>query len=436
MERYHFTMYNLSETLVSALKEHNYVRMSPVQQIVIPRALRGESFMVKAKTGSGKTHAFLIPLIERLTKQEIETALILVPTRELAQQIYDFARELNKNTPPLKLLLLAGGLERSRTQSKMAQRPHLIIATPGRFHDLALKDTVISLRHLDTIIIDEADMLLDSGFLGITNEILQYFQPGTAQLYSATIPQLVRDLMRMYADITEIITVDEEITPAYNVTHYLIDVAHQDRHAATLAFIKERTPYLLLIFCSTTKEVGELYEYLNANSVKAAIISGGLDARTRKTMMRRIKNDEFSVIVASDIAARGIDINNVSDVLNVNFPRDLSFYFHRAGRTGRFDAKGNAFSFYNRDDENVVKKLREDVAFNYMQYRDGSFKESAQPDEFVKHKRATTDLEVKIHKAANRRAPKKVKPGYKQKRKAIIDRVARKHKKSSNKRRK
>lgn len=431
---HHFGMYNISEPLINVLKERGYERMSPVQEQVIPRALRGESLMVKAKTGSGKTHAFLVPLIERLQREEIEVALILAPTRELAKQIYDFARELNVLERELRLLLLAGGIERSKTALKMARRPELIIATPGRFHDLALKETVISLRHLDTIIIDEADMLLDSGFLAITSEILQYFQPSTAQLYSATIPQQVRDLMNVYADVDEIVNIDEEVTTSETVTHYLVDVGHRNRHEAALNFIKTYQPYFLLIFCSTNKEVKELYEYLGNQQIKVGIMSGDLDSRTRKMMLRRIKKDEFHVIVASDIAARGIDIDNVTDVLNINFPSDLSFYFHRAGRTGRFQETGNAYSFYNRDDGEVIKKLlAEKIEFRFILYRGRNFEEVAKPQEFSGHKRASTELEQKISKNVDRRAPKKVKPGYKKKRRELIDRIARKHNKKRKK---
>lgn len=434
MVGHHFGMYSISEPLIEVLKERGYERMSPVQEQVIPRALRGESLMVKAKTGSGKTHAFLVPLIERLHRREIEVALVLAPTRELAKQIYDFARELNVLERELRLLLLAGGIERSKTALQMLRRPELIIATPGRFHDLALKETVISLRHLDTIIIDEADMLMDSGFLGVTSEILQYFQPSTAQLYSATIPQLVRDLMHVYADVSDVVTLDEEITTSETVTHYLIDVAHRNRHEAALNFIKTYQPYLLLIFCSTNKEVKELYEYLANAQVKVGIMSGDLDSRTRRAMMRRINKDEFPVIVASDIAARGIDIDNVSDVLNINFPTDLSFYFHRAGRTGRFAKTGNAYSFYNRDDEEVIRKLLDEkIDFRFISYRAQNFEEVAKPHEFSVHKRATTELSQKISKAVDRRAPKKVKPGYKKRRSATIDRIASKYKRKQKK---
>ena len=186
-----FKQFNLKTELVEVLAELGYINLAPVQEKVIPIALRGESLLARSETGSGKTHAFLVPILNKLNVDINEVqAIILAPTRELAKQIYDFATEINQKLGNFRILLLAGGIEKTRNIAQMSLGPQLIIATPGRLKDVGFVNGVITLRTVKTLVLDEADMLMDSGFLPIVNEILLQLDSPQIMIFSATIPKL------------------------------------------------------------------------------------------------------------------------------------------------------------------------------------------------------------------------------------------------------
>lgn len=425
-----FAKYNLEPRLVATLAKHGYLQMTAVQEKVIPLALSGESLIVKSATGSGKTHSFLIPLLAKLNKEDGIQAIILAPTRELARQLYNFSNELNKDYRQIDILLLAGGIEKSRTKDRLINKPQLVIATPGRFSDLLVNEDTTSLKSVHTLILDEGDMLLDAGFYNDIAHIIEVVDPKTIQLFSATIPQKLVSLISKKTGVKSILELDKHEKTSYEVVHHLIDVHHQDRQKVTLEFIKAKNPYLILVFCSTNKEVMSLYEYLSATGLKVGLLTGELEARKRKAMFRRVQSNEFSVIVASDIAARGIDILDVSHVLSLSFPFDLEFYFHRAGRTGRNSAHGEAYTLYDHDDLKTVAKLeKEGVKFTTLLYRSGEFIAAPKAKKTVKAQTSSEKaLEEKIKKAVAHTKTKKVEPRYKKKVKEEISRVKRRHK--------
>ena len=166
-----FGKYNLDKKLVDVLKKHGYLNMTPVQSAILPKALKGESLIVKAKTGSGKTHSYLIPILNKLEKVNELQALILAPTRELARQIYEFAKQINDDYKQVDILLLAGGLQTSRHKERLATKPALLIATPGRLKALLINEDITSFKSIHTVVLDEGDMLLDSGFYGVISKL-------------------------------------------------------------------------------------------------------------------------------------------------------------------------------------------------------------------------------------------------------------------------
>lgn len=424
-----FGKYNIDKRLVDTLKKHGYVTMTGVQSEILPRALKGESLIVKAKTGSGKTHSYLIPILNKLEKTEELQALILAPTRELARQIYDFARVLNDDYKGVDILFLAGGLQTSRHKERLASKPALIIATPGRLKALLINEDITSFKSIHTVVLDEGDMLLDSGFYDVISETLAALDNPTVQLFSATIPQKLANLVTLKTGVKTVIDIDRDDKTSDNVTHHLIDVHHMNRFEVVESFIKHFNPYLLLVFCSTNKEVLELYEFLSAKGHKIGLLTGELESRKRKAMFRRVRNNEFQVVVASDIAARGIDIEHVSDVLSVSFPFDLEFYFHRAGRTGRLENKGNAYTLYDHDDLETVEKVEKlGVKFTRLVYKGGAFSAVTKR---ISRKKALTpeekELNVKIKTAVAETKTKKVRPGYKKKVRTAVENVKRKH---------
>lgn len=428
-----FGKYNIEKTLVDVLNKHGYLQMSEVQAAIIPPALKGESLIVKAKTGSGKTHSFLIPLLSRLTKEGGIQAVILAPTRELARQIYDFTQQINKDYRNIDVLLLAGGLEKTRHRDRLSNKPALLIATPGRFKDLLINEDVTSFKSVHTVILDEGDMLLDSGFYDVISETLNVIDAKTIQLFSATIPQKLANLVTFKTGVRSVIDIDKKDKTSETVTHYLIDVHHQDRFLVVEAFIKRFNPYLLLIFGSTNKDVLALYEHLSAKGQKIGLLTGELDNRKRKAMFRRVKNNEFQIVVASDIAARGIDIADVSHVLSLSFPFDLEFYFHRAGRTGRNQNEGEAYTLFDHDDLPIVEKVEAlGVSFKTLAYKKGEFIEVQKKE---RSKKALTPekqaLETKIKKTVAATKTKKVRPRYKKKVKEAVAKVKWFHRKQT-----
>lgn len=424
-----FGKYNIDKKLVDVLKKHGYLNMTPVQSVILPKALKGESLIVKAKTGSGKTHSYLIPILNKLEKVNELQALILAPTRELARQIYEFAKQINDDYKQVDILLLAGGLQTSRHKERLATKPALLIATPGRLKALLINEDITSFKSIHTVVLDEGDMLLDSGFYGVISETLAALDNPVVQLFSATIPQKLANLVTFKTGVKNVIDIDRADKTSDNVTHFLIDVHHQNRFEVVEKFINHYHPYLLLVFCSTNKEVLALYEYLSERNHKIGLLTGELESRKRKAMFRRVRNNEFRVVVASDIAARGIDIEDVSDVLSVSFPFDLEFYFHRAGRTGRLDNKGNAYSMYDHDDLDTVEKLEKlGVSFTRLLYKGGQFSDAPKRES---RKRALSpdekELNVKIRTAVAQAKTKQVRPGYKKRVRTAVEKVKKEH---------
>lgn len=433
MQNYHFSQFALKKPLVDQLEKLGYINLTPVQNAVIPRALKDESLIVKSATGSGKTHAFLVPIINKLNLEENKVqAIILAPTRELAAQTHRFALEISEAFPSLRLALLAGGEEKSRNIEKLANNPHLIIATPGRLKDLGLEDDITSLNSVNTLVLDEADMLLDSGFFNIIDEILAALPRRQIMVFSATIPTALTNLIAKYLSTSKIIDLSEDIPTASLVNHHALFTRHASKFELITNFIKWRSPYFLLIFASTKSEVQEIYTYLLNAGYQVGQIHGDLTSRQRRTMMRRIRGDEFPIVVASDMAARGIDLDHVSDVLNVNLPNNLEYYFHRAGRAGRYDVKGDAWTFYDNDTIHLIEKISsQGVEFEFYNYEKGTFKKvkdgpKRQQRRLSKEEKA---LDAKIKRKVGKGKKQKVKPGYKKKLQREIKQVKRQHRK-------
>lgn len=427
-----FSQFALEPRLIETLSSLNYVDMTPVQEKAIPKILKGESLLVRSQTGSGKTHSFLVPIFNKINVNVNKVqAIILAPTRELARQIYDFAVQISKKYNNIRILLLAGGLEKSRNAEKLALGPQLVIATPGRLKDIGFENSVISLESVETIILDEADMLMDQGFFGLVTDILLRLKSAQILVFSATIPVKLNHIIEKFVGKSHVVDIDQEQKTSASVSHYAIDIHHKDYLEATLAFIKWKNPYFLLIFASNKKQVNEIYEFLIDNGIKAGVLHGDLESRERKSMLKRIKRDEFPVIVASDIAARGMDIANVTEVLSVNLPNDLDFYFHRAGRTGRYDKSGDSYVFYDHDTLPTIEKLENlGVDFKHIVFKNGEFnpkKYTRRSDKLKAVDKVDDELITQIRKVKTKVKSNKVKPGYKKKVQKAVEQVKRKH---------
>ena len=426
-----FKSYALSSKMLESLEKLNYINPTPIQEVVIPSALRGESLVARSATGSGKTHSFLIPIVDRIdiNLNQVQ-AVIMAPTRELAKQTFDFLKELIALYGNISIRLLCAGEEKKRVIDKLQNTPQIIVATPGRLNDLILKENALDISNVKYFVIDEADMLLEMGFFEEINNLLTILKEPTIMIFSATIPLNLRHLIEKYIKAEKVFEIGEEGSTNSQVSHYLIDTRHKDLKECALTFLKIKNPYLCLIFCSKKEDVDKLYKFLNQNGVKVGVLHGDLEMRQRKQMMRRIRNDEFSVIVCSDMAARGLDLDNVSDVLNIDLPNNFEFYFHRAGRTGRYKSYGNCYTFYNNDQIDSVKRIIDaGIEVQYLSLRDNELVSSKG---FEKKKSNSSkqdeELNKEIKKAVAKTKSNKVKPGYKKKVKEAVEKAKRQHK--------
>ena len=420
---------NLSEQMIKSLERQGFTNPSEIQLRSIPKALKGETLMVQSATGTGKTLAFLVPIIERIDyfNQNIQ-AIIIAPTRELAQQIYDFANPFTKEFPNLKIKLFKSGVEREESSQGLSIPPHIAIGTPGRLADIL--PGKVSLRFVNTVVLDEADMLLREGFFGEIDKIVDQTNKPRFLVYSATLESNLAHELEKYIG-PNIPVINEETMTASNVTHYLIDIRHNDVLTSLIEVIEAIKPYLLLVFASKKETANELYAGLRARKYKTALLTGDLDTRERKSIIRRVKDGEFYILVCSDMAARGLDIPDVSDVINVDLPNNLEFYYHRAGRTGRFNKTGNCYTFYSNDKTaKPLALIKNGVDFKYLVLRDGQLVAGKGIEKTHPTKRKVDEeLQNKIQKvkAQTRNKDKKVKPGYKKKQKAAIEKVKQQH---------
>ena len=415
---------NLSEKMLKSLARQGFSNPSNVQLKAIPKALKGETLMVQSATGTGKTLCFLVPIIEKidLNNKSLQ-AIIVAPTRELAQQIYDFAIPFAKEFEGLKIRLFKSGEERENTLKGLSIAPHIIIGTPGRLADI-LKDGTLSFKNVKTVVFDEADMLLKEGYFEEIDKFALNIDHPQYLVFSATLEANLSHELEKYVG-PNIPVVNEDIMTSNNVTHYLIDIRHEDMLSALEQVIKCINPYLLLVFASKKETANEVYTHLRNRKYKAGLLTGDLNARQRKNVMKQIKNEEIYILVCSDMAARGLDINDVTDVINLDLPNNLEFYYHRAGRTGRFNKQGNCYVFYNNDSTSRPLRLVEDgVNFIYKVLRDGQLFDGKPIEKTHPTKRKVDqELENKIRQinAKAKGKNKKVKPGYKKK---IRDEIA------------
>ena len=423
-----FKAFNLSQKMVDALKELGYISPSKIQEIVIPKILRNENVIAQSETGSGKTHAFLVPVFDSInTKSNDLDTIIFAPTRELAYQIFTFAKELNKYYQDVRVSLLTSGKDKKLDYKKADTNPHIIIGTPGRIKDV-INSHSIKVNIVKRIILDEGDMLIEYGFFDDIENVIDQCNDPQIVLFSATIKENIKQYLTKYFNFDDEV-IHEKVQTSSNVSHHAIDIKNKDVFESTLDFLKIKNPYSIIIFASTVELTKNLFNYLREHNIYCGALYGELSTRERKSMIRRFKNDEFHILVSSDIGGRGIDIQDVSDVLSVDLPSDLDYYYHRAGRTGRFDKKGDSWIFYSSHEQAKFNKiLNSGIKFDYFKFGEDSLI-SVEPFSFKKknNKKMDEDLRLGIEKAKAKTRTNKVKPGYKKKRKEAIEKAKKKH---------
>lgn len=426
-----FKDYHLRNDLLNAIKEIGFTSPTNIQKLVIPRVLKKESLMVQSVTGSGKTHAFLIPLLQNIdpTLNEVQ-AVIISPTRELAMQLYKVFVDLtSKLDYPLNISRVIGGGSREAEIKKFEKdQPHIVIGTLGRLTDLVIETNILKIHNAKTVVIDEADMIFDEKELLEVDKIMGKVQ-GKPQflIFSATIPKGLRSFLNKYLENIATIFLEEKGLTANKIEHVMLQCKAKDKKTVLFDLLKIINPYLCLIFVNTKEGVDSLAIDLAKEGYRVGKLHGDMDDRSRKQMIKRIHDLEFKYVVASDIAARGIDIVGVSHVINFDLPKEIEFFIHRTGRTARNENTGISYSLYAYDDDAYIKNLQtRGLVANFYQIKNGELVEA----KFTKKIRRISineQIEQDIHHKVP--LPKKVKPGYKKKRNEKIQKEIKKAKK-------
>lgn len=427
-----FTDTRLRSEIRQGLAKIGFTKPTPVQEKVIPAMLKGESVIVQAATGSGKTHAYLIPILNAIDEDaRYVQAIVTAPSRELADQLYRVARQLRDNSG-LNIIIahLAGGSDRDRQIARFEQNKlQLVIATPGRLLDFADKK-ILLLDQVKNFVIDEADMTLDLGFLADVDKIAARLPKDVVMsAFSATIPVKLTNFLRKYMAKPEEIVIDNPAVIAPTIKNDLLDIGSKDRKKIVYKLLTMGQPYLALAFANTKQMVDELADYLTKQGLKVAKIHGGITERERKRTLREVRAGQYQYVVASDLAARGIDLPGVSLVINYEIPKDLEFIIHRIGRTGRNGLPGHAVTLVREEEMNRVGALEHmGVHFDFVEIKDGAL--APRTHYRRRDNRTASNRQLDPHmKGVVKKVKSKRKPGYKKKIKQAIQEDNRKKRK-------
>lgn len=346
----------LDNRIVRAIREMGFEKLSPIQEQAIPYLLQGEDIIGQAQTVTGKTAAFGIPAIQHINPdvKKLQT-IILCPTRELAIQAAEELRKIAKYMHGIKVLPVYGGQDISR-QIAGLRGVQIIVGTPGRVMDHMRRRT-IKLDLVNMVVLDEADEMLNMGFREDMELILGQI-PGEHQtaLFSATMPKPILEITDRFQNDAKLVKVAAQELTIPLVSQKFYRVKNQDKDAACVRLLEYYQPKLTLIFCNTKKKVDELSDLLKEQGFQAEGLHGDLSQAQRDAVMKRFRNGGTSILIATDVAARGIDVDDVEAVINYDIPQDIEYYVHRIGRTGRAGRKGRSFTFANSRE---IYKIRE-----------------------------------------------------------------------------
>jgi len=333
---------------------------TPVQEKILPIALAGKNIAAQSQTGTGKTATFLVALFNRLLRsggtsqkgKQQPRALIMAPTRELVVQIHQEANLLGGHTD-LVVQAIFGGIDYEKQREALRQHDiDIIIATPGRLIDY-LKQKIFNLKSIEVLIIDEADRMFDLGFIPDLRFILRRCSPYNKRqslLFSATLSYRVMELAYEHLDITESIVITPNQLAAENIEQCLYHVGKKEKIPLFFGLLAKENPERTLVFCNTKRMAEILVDYLKVNHYPAAALTGDVPQKKRLAILERFKKKDITILVATDVASRGLHIDNVTHVVNFDLPQDAEDYVHRIGRTARVGASGKAISLASEDD--------------------------------------------------------------------------------------
>ena len=359
MTTLNFDQLSLSPEMMRAIADMGFSTASPIQAEAIPVLLEGSDLVGQAQTGTGKTAAFSIPLIERIdTSRGPAQALIMCPTRELAVQVADEIRKLLKYKPGISVVAIFGGDPIVRQFRALNKKPQIIVGTPGRMLDHIRRGS-IRLNKVHTVVLDEADEMLDLGFRDDIETILKT-TPEARQtvLFSATMTPQIMELANQFQREPQQIQVAQTEDQSALIEQLYVEVHPRKKLDALTYLIDHHQLNLALVFCNTKRQVDDLVMRLQTQGYSVDGLHGGMAQPKRAKVLNRFRQGKLQFLVATDVAARGIDVRNIEAVFNYDLPKDLEYYVHRIGRTGRAGNAGRAFTFVRREEMNQLKKIR------------------------------------------------------------------------------
>ncbi|MEH7095683.1 DEAD/DEAH box helicase [Neobacillus vireti] len=368
-----FISLGISKELADRLRTYGVAVPTPIQQQAIPFVMKGDDVIAQAQTGTGKTFAFILPIIEKIDRDATHVqALIVAPTRELALQITEEIEKMIADIQGLAVLAVYGGQDVDKQLKKLKRHPQIVVGTPGRLLDHIRRETV-RLGETDFLVLDEADQMLHIGFLNEVEEIIRE-TPATRQtmLFSATMPPEIRKLAAKHMRNPNYIQIEKTQGPAISVKQLAFHTTDRAKQATLIKLIETHRPFLAVIFCRTKRRVSKLYDALKAYGFSCDELHGDLSQAKRERVMKRFRDAEIQLLVATDVAARGLDVEGITHVFNYDIPEDAESYVHRIGRTGRAGMTGLAVTFYSSDDRPALEQIEKELSINIPKQSDGN----------------------------------------------------------------
>ncbi|MBO0468302.1 DEAD/DEAH box helicase [Enterococcus plantarum] len=357
MNKINFSTYPISDIILEAISDLGYETPTLVQQAVIPAVLEGKDLLVQSQTGSGKTASFAIPLCETVDWIENKPqVLVLEPTRELAQQVQEDIINIGRYKR-IKATAVYGKASYVKQKSELKQKSHIVVGTPGRVLDHILKGT-LPLEKINCLVIDEADEMLNMGFIEQVKEIIAALpEAKNTLLFSATMPKTIEKLSSTYLREPVVVKIEasEKTTP--KIQHAFLDVTEEHKFAALEAVTIVENPDTCIIFANTQEKVNDTYDFLVKTGYPVGKLHGGMMQEDRFDVMDAFRKGKFRYLVATDVAARGIDIENITHVINLDVPFEKESYVHRVGRTGRAGREGYALTFVTSKEDSLKKEI-------------------------------------------------------------------------------
>ncbi len=356
-----FKSFSFAPELIQALDELNYHTLTPIQRAAIPAVRKGKDVLASAQTGTGKTAAFALPIIQKLFESDSSTtnapsALVLAPTRELAEQIANNFKDFAKYTS-LKVVSLFGGVNTAGQEIALKEGVDVVVATPGRLLD-HIRIGNLSLAQVKHLVLDEADRMLDMGFINDMQSVIKSCaDERQILLFSATFPAAIKQFASKVLKQPEIVRVDQTNSTASTVQHVVYPVEERRKQELLSELIGKKNWQQVLVFVNMKETADELVTELNLDGIPAAVCHGDKSQGNRRRALREFKEGKVRVLVATEVAARGIDIDGLPRVINIDLPWLAEDYVHRIGRTGRAGNQGQAISFVSREEENMLFEI-------------------------------------------------------------------------------